>query len=301
MPQTETWTIGRLLAWTQKYLAERGADSPRLDAEILLATARGCPRIALYTAFDEEPSEPVRTAFRELVRRRSEGAPVAYLVGRREFYSLSFRVTPDVLIPRPETELVVVQTLDRAKPRPVGDDAGARSAPPAELRIADVGTGSGAIAVTLAKHLPQAELLALDISPAALAVAEANAAEHGVAARVKCLESDLLAAVPAEPRLHFIVSNPPYVSTAEMAALPRDVARHEPRLALEAGPTGTEVIARLIPQALERLLPSGWLILEISPQIEPPVRNLLAEGGFDALPCVKDLAGHPRVMVARKL
>src|SRR5918992_1067428 len=113
MQQNEAWTLGRLLHWTADFLKKRGADSPRLDAEVLLAHARGCQRIELYTAFDEEPPEDVRVAFRELVRRRAEGTPVAYLVGRREFYSLSFRVTPDVLIPRPETELVVIALLDR--------------------------------------------------------------------------------------------------------------------------------------------------------------------------------------------
>lgn len=291
MTQTETWTIGRLLEWTRKYLAERGAESPRLDAEILLAAARGCPRIALYTSFDEVPSDQVRTAFRELVRRRAEGAPVAYLVGRREFYSLSFRVTPDVLIPRPETEFVVLQTLDRAK-----------SFAGAAVRIVDVGTGSGAIAVALAKHLPHAELLAVDVSPAALAVAQANASDHGVGERIRFLESDLLAGVLAEPAFHFVVSNPPYVSTAEMAQLPRDVAEHEPRLALEAGPTGAEVIARLVPQAAERLLPGGYLIIEISAALDGRVRELLAAGGaFEVLPTVKDLAGLLRVAVARKL
>lgn len=291
MTQTEAWTIGRLLEWTRKYLADRGAESPRLDAEILLAEARGCPRIALYTAFDEIPTDRIRAAFRELVRRRAEGTPVAYLVGKREFYSLSFRVTPDVLIPRPETEFVVLQTLERAKPL-----AGQ------QIQIADVGTGSGAIAVTLAKHLPRAEILAIDVSPAALAVAQLNAADHAVDQRVRLVEGDLLSGVPAEPAFQFVVSNPPYVRTAEMTQLPHDVAGHEPRLALEAGPTGTEVIQRLIPQALERLLPGGHLIVEISPQLDGPVRELLAaSGGFEGLPTVKDLAGHPRVAVARKL
>lgn len=290
MTQTESWTVGRLLDWTRQYLADRGAENARLDAEILLATARGCPRIALYTAFDEVPNDQVRTAFRELVRRRAEGAPVAYLVGRREFFSLSFRVTPDVLIPRPETEFVVLQTLDRAKALAAGP-----------LRIVDVGTGSGAIAVTLAKHLPQAEVLAVDISPAALAVAQTNAAEHRLDQRVKFLESDLLAALPAEPLFHFVVSNPPYVSTAEMAELPKDVQAHEPRLALEAGPTGIEVIARLAPQAIERLVPGGFLVVEISPQLDSAARSLLANSGaLEVLPTVKDLAGHPRVAVARK-
>ncbi|MBN1911249.1 MAG: peptide chain release factor N(5)-glutamine methyltransferase, partial [Pirellulales bacterium] len=145
MSQTETWTVQRLLTWTTEYLRNHGSDSPRLEAEVLLAESLGWERIALYTHFDDEPDEPIRTRFRELVRRRAGGEPVAYLVGHKEFYSLSFRVTPDVLIPRPETESLVVTLLDLAKSR--GQES---------LAICDVGTGSGIIAITAAKHLPSA-------------------------------------------------------------------------------------------------------------------------------------------------
>ena len=147
------------MQWTTDFLKTHGADSPRLDAEVLLAQALGCRRIELYTAFDQAPTEAQRTAFRDLVRRRAEGTPVAYLVGRREFYSLEFRVGPAVLIPRPETELLVIALLDLAKARTA-------AAPP---RIADVGTGSGIIAVCAAKHLPACRVTAIDTSPAALA------------------------------------------------------------------------------------------------------------------------------------
>src|ERR1700722_13685155 len=182
MAQTdEVWTVGRLLAWTTDFLRERGAESPRLDAEVLLAHALGCPRSQLYTTFDEQPSEAARQKFREFVRERATGKPVAYLVGRREFYSLSFRVTPDVLIPRPETEFLLIKLLDLAKQR-----AAATSAP---LQIADIGTGSGILAVCAAKSLPASAVTAVDISPAALAVARENAQEHGVADRIEFLES----------------------------------------------------------------------------------------------------------------
>ncbi len=215
MPQTETWTVGRLLEWTTSFLKSHGSDTPRLDAELLLAEARGCQRIELYTSFTEEPSESVRTAFRELVKRRAEGMPVAYLLGRREFYSLSFRVTPDVLIPRPETEFLLIALFDLVSA--VGQDA-------AELSIADLGTGSGILAICAARELEAARVLAVDISAAALAVARANANTHQVAERIELVESDLLAAVPAERRFDFILSNPPYVTTAEMAALGHGVA-----------------------------------------------------------------------------
>ena len=167
---SESWTIGRLLTWTTQFLKERGAESPRLDAEILLAEALGCRRIELYTCFDEEPPEPVRTRFRELVRRRAEGMPVAYLVGRREFYSLPFRVTPDVLIPRPETELLVDVVAAYLRDR-------------SHARVCDVGTGSGCVAVTLAHAVPTARVLATDLSPGAIQIARQNAERHGVASR----------------------------------------------------------------------------------------------------------------------
>jgi release factor glutamine methyltransferase len=286
----ETWTVGRLLTWTTDYLKRHGSDSPRLEAEVLLAHALGCPRIGLYTTFDEEPQESVRATFRELVRRRSEGEPVAYLVGHREFYSLTFRVGPAVLVPRPETEHLVGALMDVAKA--AGDQ---------DLRIADVGTGSGIIAICAAKYLPKARVVAIDSSPDALAVARENADKHGMAERIEFVEGDLLAPLPAEPRFHVVASNPPYVSEAEWETLTTDVKKYEPRGALVAGPTGTEVIERLIPQAAERLLPGGHLLIEISPMIHDAVGKLIqAESRLEAQPTVKDLARHARVVVARR-
>jgi len=281
-----------LLQWTTGYLKERGAESPRLEAEVLLAHACGCKRIDLYTRFDEIPAEPVRAAFRELVRRRAEGTPVAYLVGRREFYSLSFRVTPDVLIPRPETEFLLIRLLDLAATHQPAGEA---------LQIADVGTGSGVLAICAARKLAGCRVTAIDRSPAALAVARANAEEHGVLQQIEFREGDLLAGLPEQPQFHFIVSNPPYVSEAEYAKLPREIREHEPRGALVAGPGGTEVIFRLIPQAACRLLEGGWLLLEVSPMIEPAVREELgASSSLILYPTIKDLAGLPRVVQARK-
>ena len=289
MPQAEVWSVGRLLQWTTEFLKGRGSDSPRLDAEVLLAQSLGCQRIELYTSFESEPDEPARAAFRELVRRRAEGEPVAYLVGKREFYSLTFQVTPDVLIPRPETELLVVALLDLAKPpsnRP--------------LAVCDVGTGSGVLAVCAAKHR-DCRVTAVDVSPAALAVARANAEAHGVAERIDFLAGDLLAAVPAAARFDFVLSNPPYVSTADFARLAPTVRNFEPRVALEAGPQGTGVIARLIPQAAERLVPGGHLLLEISPMVHDAVRALVAaDERLELGPTIKDLGRRPRVVQAQK-
>ena len=237
MSSAAPWTVGRLLQWTADFLKQRGSDSPRLDAEILLAEALGCQRIQLYTAYEDEPREEQRTAFRELVKRRAEGTPVAYLVGRREFYSLSFKIRPGVLIPRPETELIVVTVLDLVKhpspPAPLQEAGERRAAAPA---IADVGTGSGILAVTLAKHLPAARIMATDTSKTALEVAAENARQHGVAGRIELVGCDLLSGVDAVPAFDFIVSNPPYVSAAEFEKLPRGVMDFEPREALWPGP-----------------------------------------------------------------
>jgi len=293
MAQAELWTIGRLLQWTTEYLAQRGADSPRLDAEVLLAEALGCRRIELYTSFDQVAAETARIAFRELVRRRAEGTPVAYLVGRREFYSLPFRVTPDVLIPRPETEFLVIRLLDLAAESPPTDRP---------IRVADVCTGSGIVAVCAALRQPNSQVTAIDLSPHALAVAASNAADHGVSERIEFVQSDLFAQVAAGRRFDFVVANPPYVSTAEMAQLAPDIRDHEPRLALEAGPRGTEVIERLVPQAAERLEPGGWLLMEISPQLDAAVHGIVQSyGAFELKPTVKDLAGLPRVVQAQRL
>ncbi len=295
MSQTEVWTIGRLLEWTTKFLKDRAADSPRLDAEVLLAHARGCRRIELYTAFEEVPADDVRTRFRELVRQRADGTPVAYLVGRREFYSLSFRVTPDVLIPRPETELLLVRLLDLIK-----DRAAASPASAAPVRVADVGTGSGVLAICTAKRVAACRVTAIDISPQALSVARENAREHGVADRIDFVEGDLLAPLPAEPALDFVVSNPPYVSESEWAKLAREVQR-EPRGALVSGAQGTETIAQLIPQAATRLVSGGWLLTEISPMIEAEVHKLFqAHDAFESASTIKDLAGLARIVQARK-
>lgn len=291
MTQTETWTVGRLLTWTTDFLKKHGVENPRLDAEVLLAEARHCPRIQLYADYNEPADETSRVAFRELVKRRAEGTPVAYLVGHREFYSMNFRVSPDVLIPRPETELLVVAALDHLK----------EQAQPSH-RIADVGAGSGIIAVTLAKHCPASQVTAIDVSPAALEIVAANAEKHGVADRVTRIESDLFAKVPAGEPFDLIASNPPYITTAEMAELPKDVKNYEPALALHAGPQGTEVIARLIPQAAERLVPGGWLLIEISPMLRAAVEQLLdAEPRLQRAATIKDLAGLARVVQAKKL
>jgi release factor glutamine methyltransferase len=291
-PSGDVWTVGRLLTWTTDWLAGRGSESPRLDAEVLLAFVRGCPRIALYTAFDVPVNEDERARFRSLVKRRGEGEPVAYLVGSREFFSLPFIVSPAVLVPRPETEGLVIRVLDLCQA------AGAISQRP---RIIDVGTGSGAIVVTVAKRLPQAELVATDISPEAIAVASDNATRHGVAERIEFVACDLL----SDPRVvgpwDVIVSNPPYVREDEFDALPRDVRLHEPRTALVSGPTGVELVGRLAAEAAEKLVPGGWLLMEIGPSTAAAAEEVVAaQPALSLEPTLKDMAGLPRIVQARR-
>lgn len=290
MTELDTWTIGRLLEWTKDYLQQHGSDTARLDAEVLLAHARKCQRIELYTAFDEVASDSLRATFRELVRQRAEGTPVAYLVGYREFYSLNFQVNPNVLIPRPETEFLVIRLLDLAR----------QHFPSQALRVVDVGTGSGILAICAALYLPEGtEVTAIDTSSDALEVARQNATTHGVADRISFLEGDLLSNVDGQA-FDLILSNPPYVSEQEFTDLDPQVRDHEPRLALVGGPDGTEVIDRLISQAPSCLKPAGWIVMEISPMIRDRVeQRLRAVNDFQQILVTEDLAKLPRIIEAQ--
>lgn len=286
-PAADAWTVRRVLEWTTQHLKRHGSDTPRLDAEILLAHARGCPRIALYTQFDEPLSEPVRAKMRELVQRRAQSEPVAYLVGHREFFSLDFLVTRDVLIPRPDTETLVMAALDAAKSR-------------TSVNVLDLCTGSGCVAIAVAKNCPAARVLATDVSPAAIAVAKENAARHKVDDRVDFAEGDLFAAVPADACFDIITANAPYVTTAELESLAKDVRKYEPRAALDGGPEGLDVIRRIVDEAPRRLAPGGWLFLEISSTQGDRVQQLLAETGrFEEIGVKKDLSGCSRVAASR--
>ncbi len=293
MSTTETWTIGKLLTWTTDYLKRAGSTSPRLDAEVLLAHARGCQRIELYTAFADEPSDETRKAFREMVKRRAEGEPVAYLVGYKEFYSMTFAVTSDVLIPRPETEHLVVEALDRSK-----KILESRSS----LQIADVGTGSGAIAVSIARHLPQAHLTAIDIRPEALELARKNAHRQGIDDdRISFIEGDLLGWCEPSQRFDLVVSNPPYVSLDEFSQLPKTVRDYEPRSALVSEPEAGSVIAKLIQQAEQHLEADGYLIFEFSPMLESRLGELIANAQAWSKPhIIKDTAGLSRVVTLQR-
>jgi release factor glutamine methyltransferase len=286
--EPDAWTVGKLLVWTTDFLRRKGAESPRLDAEVLLAKVLDWPRVQLYTHYAEPVGERERSAYRELVRRRAEGMPVAYLVGRKEFFSMPLTVGPAVLIPRPDTETVVVEFLMHLR--------GAENP-----RAIDVGTGSGAIALACAQRHPTARFVAIDLSVEALAVARRNAESLGLADRVEFRQGDLYEPVEGEPAFDAILSNPPYIPTGDIAGLERGVRDYEPHLALDGGPDGLDVVRRLIAGAPSRLKPGGHLILEIGTAQEGPVRDLIAaESDLELAPTIRDAANHPRVVRATR-
>lgn len=290
MPDTEPdrWTVGRLLGWTADFLKRKGAESPRLDAEVLLAQVLDWPRVQLYTHFEDPVGDRDRSAYRELVRRRAEGTPVAYLVGRKEFYSMSLAVGPAVLIPRPDTETVVVEFVMLLK--------GVESP-----RVLDVGTGSGAIALACARQHPGARVVATDVSAEALDVARRNAESLTLADRVEFRLGDLFEPVEGDATFDAILSNPPYIPSGEIADLEPGVRDHEPHLALDGGPDGLDVVRRLVAGSVSRLKPGGHLVLEIGSAQELPVRDLIAaEPDLELAPTVRDAANHPRVVRASR-
>jgi release factor glutamine methyltransferase len=286
--ENRPWTIGQLLEWTANYLSEKGLEFPRLDAEVLLAHALGSKRIDLYTRYGEEAVEGTRTRYRELIGKRIEGCPVAYLVGRKEFFSLTFEVNPTVLIPRAESELVVVEFLRRA---------GGVSSP----SVVDMGTGSGNLAVTIAHQHLGASVTAVDLSTQALEIAARNAQRHGVAQRVQFLQGDLFVPLVPGRRFDFIVSNPPYIPHEEIGSLPIGVQHYEPHLALDGGPEGFEVFDRLIAGAKDRLIPGGHLIVEICAALHQVTRDRIAgHPEYELGETIYDGSRFPRVLVARK-
>ena len=296
---TGTWTVAHLLAWTRDYFRRSGIESPRLCAELLLAHALECDRIHLYTRHDTVPGQDVLRTFRESVKQAAAGRPIAYLTGTKEFFSLSFEVTPDVLIPRPETEVLVERTIELVR-----KSAGTLCS------LLDLGAGSGCIVVSLARHLPAARLFASDISEPALQVARRNAERHGVSERIEFRVGDLFdawrpgapergqpAAVP--PRFDVVVCNPPYVAEADAASLPIGVREYEPGVALFAGQEGLSVLRRLISAAPGWLNAGGHLLLEVAFDQAAAVRGLLDESIWHAIVTYPDELKHERVVHAR--
>ncbi len=286
------WTIGGLIRWTQDFFAGKGIDSPRLEAEILLAHTLGLQRIELYTNFDRPVTGTEQAEFRGLVRRRAGRCPTAYLTGVRGFMSLEFHVTPDVLIPRPETEHLVEVVLDRTANKKT------------EPLIADIGTGSGCICIALAARLTGARFIATDISEAALAVAGENAQRHGVEGRIRFVPGDMLEPLKAEApggKIDFILSNPPYISEEEWPGLMPEVREHEPRQALLAEGDPLRCY-RAIAEGAEALLASGGcLVFEVGAGRAAAVAEICEKKlTHCGISIVKDYAGIERVVTAEK-
>jgi len=279
-------TVGVLLRASTAWLAGHGFDEARITAELLLAHVLATNRAGLYAHLGDRIEPAARSACERLMTRRANGEPVAYILGEREFYGLAFAVRPGVLVPRPETELLVELALEHVRARRI-----------AEPRIVDVGTGSGAVAVALAVHLPGARVLALDIAPEAVAVARENAARHGVAERVEARVGDLLAGVG--PGWQVVVGNLPYIPSATVDALDRSVRDWEPRLALDGGDDGLALHARLLDQVGSVLEPGGLLALEIADDRGEAalalLRGRLTGAEVDLL---RDLFGRDRVVRA---
>ena len=282
----EGWTVLELLRWTTDYFQQHGIETARLDAECLLAAALGCPRLQLHVDFEKPVAPEERAGFRALVLRRAqERVPVALLLGQREFWSLSFAVTEDVLVPRPETETLVSAALD-ALPDPDG-----------EYRVLDVGTGSGCIALALATERPKAQITATDISQPALQIAARNAEELHLSERIRFLEGDLFVPVQGES-FDLVVSNPPYVARESAGELPPELA-HEPDIALFGGPDGLEILRPLVSGVGGLLRPGGGFAVEIDSAQAQSVSACCREAGLEQIEVLRDLAKRARVVRAR--
>ncbi len=358
----EIWTIKKALDWTCGYLARKGDASPRLAAEWLIGEATGHSRIELYTCFDEPLAPEERERLRGFVSRRGAGEPLQYISGSAAFRYITVKVRPGVLIPRPETEVLVSEALSllpaparrvaldstidawagdvvmqsaqaaegeshdsgeaderareqerkavaeflrisRADEGETSPSAGVGAARPSRpLLVADICTGSGCIACSIAHERPDTRVIATDISPVAVELAKENAGELGLADRVRVEQCDLGAGVPeaALGRLDLVVSNPPYVPTSVLASIPREVSEFEPALALDGGADGNDILRRLLPWTMRALRPGGGFAFELHETRLDAAKQLARESGFEQLRIVEDLAGRPRVLTGKK-
>ena len=277
----QPWTVRRVLGWTAQHFEKLGLDSPRLTAELLLAHVLHTSRVRLYTDLERPLEAAELAAYRGLIARRASGEPTHYLTGTREFYGRPFVVDARVLVPRPETELLVEAVL-QALPRD------------RDVRLLDLCTGSGCVGITLALERPRARVLAIEVSPAALEVARANATALGAAERFEARLGDLFSPVESEAAFDAVVANPPYVPRGEIPTLAAEV-RREPVEALDGGPDGLDVVRRIIAGAPRWVMPGGLLALEIGDGQGPAVHSLLEAAGYGSVRIERDLARHDRL------
>jgi len=289
-----SWTIGTILDWTQQYFSRCNLPQARLDAELIIAHALGLKRVDLYVKHDMPVGLPERAIIRELVKARAdERVPVAYLLGRKEFFGLSFQVDPNVLIPRPETEALVDVAIEKLKCFEATDDR--------PVRMLDVGTGSGAIAIAAARHTDDVQVVATDISPEALEVAGRNAEEHGLVDRIEFIAADMFHDPPDLGRFEVVVSNPPYIDPADTDTLAPEIQRHEPGLALFAPEAGDAYLEALMTNANHLVHDEGFLLVEVQPPLRARswTERFSQQAGFTDVQPILDISGEPRGVVAR--
>jgi release factor glutamine methyltransferase len=283
----ERWTVLKVIQWTAEHLQKKGVDNPRLEAEVLLAHLLGIDRMGLYLNYDRPLKEGERTAYREMIQRRTAGEPIAYIVGYKEFWSMRFEVSPESLIPRPETEHLVEEAVRIGK----------GLEPP--LRALEIGYGSGAVAIVLAKELEGAQIVATDISPGACSLARVNAKAHGEEGRIKFVLGGLFPS--GEGPFNLICSNPPYIPTAEVLTLAPEVRDYEPLTALDGGEDGLRFFREIAKGASGFLVSGGWLLLEMGQGQAAQVAAILQEQGFMHSDLIPDYAGIKRVIRAQWL
>jgi release factor glutamine methyltransferase len=289
-----SWTIKDLLEVTSNYLQEKGVDSPRLSAEVLLALQLKVDRVKLYLNFDQPLHEREIADYRELIKRRLNREPIQYITGVQEFWSLDFEVGPQVLIPRPETELLVEQVVSLRDEKRLTKNE--------NLRILDLGTGSGVLAIVIAREFGGASVWASDMSAEALALAKINAKKHGVEERIEFLLSDVWQGlIDSSLVFDVIVSNPPYIASDHISSLAPEVRDHEPRSALDGGEKGMHFIKEIIRESPKYLDTGGWILLEMDPEQTAIAMELMDKNDDYVEKCrIKDYSGHYRVVMAQK-
>jgi release factor glutamine methyltransferase len=307
MAEAPTWTILAVLKWTTRYFQDKGVSEPRASAEVLLAHVLGLSRLELYLRHDQPLTPDELAAYKALIRRRVRGEPTAYLTGHKEFWSLDFLVTPATLIPRPETELLVECLLEVLPGRDRGPEgataisAAGEDRPGMPLLGLEVGVGSGAVIIALARELPQWRWLGVELSAPALEVARTNAARLGVAPRVQFIQGNLLSFLKPGPWFQAVVANLPYISAREWEQLPVEIRKFEPREALWGGEDGLELVRPLSREVHRFLAPGGWLALEVGQGQAEAVRASLAETrAYEEITTLRDYQGIPRVVRARR-
>jgi release factor glutamine methyltransferase len=283
----ERWTVLKVITWTTEHFQNKGVDNPRLEAEVLLAHLLGIDRMGLYLNYDTPLKEGERAVYREMIQRRTAGEPVAYIIGQKEFWSLKFAVSPDCLIPRPETEHLVEEAVRIGKEQEQ------------PLRVLEIGHGCGAVAIALATELAEAQIVATDISPGTRSLAQENAEAHGVGEHVRFVLGDIYP--PREEPFGLICSNPPYVPTGEILHLAPEVRDYEPLTALDGGEDGLRFFREIAEGAPDFLTEGGWLLLEMGKGQDLQVATILQEQGFTHVDLIPDYAGVKRVIRAQWL